>query len=126
MRVAIIASPKVDFRGFNRILPLATKEILTDGSGPTEKNAKIYCEFTQIRYREFPPVRDPYGIRPPNEHIMKMMNQADLIIILWNGDHLKPGRAVSSVMIDKMVHCYLVNGDTLCSLVPHPADKLKK
>lgn len=120
MRVAIIASPEVDFYQMDRILPRSTKEIMTDGTGPTERNVHQYCQFTEISYREFPPKPDPFRIKEPGAHLMKMIELADLVIILWHAMDYKPGRAMSAALIDKMVHCYFVQGRQLHSLIPHP------
>ena len=85
MKVAIVGSRSIFLENIGEYLPWQTKEIISGGAKGIDSCAANYAKENGIKLTEFLPEYSLYGRAAPLKRNDKIIENADLVIIFWDG-----------------------------------------
>lgn len=85
MKVAVIGSRGLTVDDLGIYLPADTTEIISGGAKGIDTCARDYAILHNIKLTEFLPEFDKYGRSAPLKRNITIIQNADLVIALWNG-----------------------------------------
>lgn len=88
MKVAVIGSRGLTVDDLGIYLPADTTEIISGGAKGIDTCARNYAISHNIKLTEFLPEFEKYGRVAPLKRNITIIQNADLVIALWNGTSL--------------------------------------
>ncbi len=85
MKTAIVGSRTLHIDNFESYLPEGTTEIISGGAKGIDTCAKLYCDKTGLTISEILPEYEKYGRGAPIVRNRKIINDADFVLIFWDG-----------------------------------------
>ena len=85
MKTAIIGSRGIKGIDLTEYIPCGTDEILSGGAKGVDTLARDYALSHKIKFTEFLPEYKIYGRVAPLKRNIKIIENADVVIALWDG-----------------------------------------
>ena len=85
MRVAVVGSRALQIDDWENYLPPDTDEIISGGAKGIDQSVANFARSNGIALKEFLPEYDKYGKRAPLLRNITIIQNADLVLALWDG-----------------------------------------
>jgi len=89
MKIAVIGSGSSTASGLGKYIPPETTEIVLGREAGIYTSAKEYAALHGITLTELFPGYEKYGQDAPLKHNLAIIENADLVVALWDGKNLE-------------------------------------
>ncbi len=110
MKVAIVGSRRLTNITISKYIPKETTQIITGGAKGIDTLAEKYADENNITKTIIKPEYKKYGIHAPLIRNKEIVEKADLIIAIWDGESKGTKSAIDYAKeLNKKINLYILN-----------------